>query len=72
MVLYTKGILRVYKGQVLWNMVVLSLSISHKIGIFLAHFKKKYYLCSRNDENKKIYNNSSVEQKYYDITYILF
>ncbi len=45
-ILYTRGILRVYKGQVLWNMVVLSLSISHKIGIFLAHFKKKYYLCT--------------------------
>ena len=43
---YTKGILKVYKRQVLWNMVVLSLSISHKIGIFLAHIKKKYYLCA--------------------------
>ena len=28
-------------------MVVLSLSISHKIGIFLAHIKKKLYLCRR-------------------------
>ena len=46
-ILYTKGILRVYKGQLLWNMVVLSLSISYKIGIFLAHFKKKHYLCTR-------------------------
>jgi hypothetical protein len=27
-------------------MVVLSLSISHKIGIFLAHIKKKSYLCA--------------------------
>ena len=44
---YTKGILRVYKWLVLWNMVVLLLSISHKIGIFLAHFKKKYYLCTQ-------------------------
>ena len=27
-------------------MVVLSLSISHKFGIFLAHIKKKSYLCA--------------------------
>ena len=42
-------------------MVVLSLSISHKFGIFLAHIKKKSYLCAAKVINiYKDYENNAI------------
>ena len=42
-------------------MDVLSLSISYKIGIFLAHIKKKSYLCATKVKNiYKDYENNTI------------